>query len=62
MKHWLRSVYYDGLLFIANRVVSYIPSHFVRLFFYRHVMKFSIGPSSCIFMGVWFDTKVAVVL
>lgn len=57
MKDWLRSVYYDGLLFIANRVISHIPSHFVRIFFYRHVMKFSIGRSSHIFMDAWFDAK-----
>jgi acetyltransferase-like isoleucine patch superfamily enzyme len=53
----LRSVYYDGLLFIANRIISRVPSHHVRLFFYRHVMGFSIGQSSFIFMDAWFDTK-----
>jgi acetyltransferase-like isoleucine patch superfamily enzyme len=53
----LRSICYDGLLFIANRVVSRVPSHFIRLSFYRYVMKFSIGPSSSIFMDAWFDTK-----
>jgi acetyltransferase-like isoleucine patch superfamily enzyme len=52
----LRSIRYDGLLFIANRLVSRIPSHYLRLFFYRHVMKFTIGPSSFIFMDAWFDT------
>ncbi len=54
---WLRSIYYDGLLFVANRIVSHIPSHFLRLFFYRHVMRFSIGQCSYIFMDAWFDTK-----
>lgn len=57
MRQLLRSIRYDGILFIANRVVSRIPSHSVRLFFYRHVMKFSVGPSSFIFMDAWFDTK-----
>ncbi len=54
---WLRSIYYDGLLFVANRVIAHIPSHSCRLFYYRHVMKFSIGPCSYIFMDAWFDTK-----
>lgn len=53
----LRSLWFDGLLYIANRVVSRIPSHHFRLFFYRHAMKFSIGPSSYIFMDTWFDSK-----
>ena len=53
----MRPILYDGLLFIANRVISCVPIHFVRLFFYRHVMKFSIGSCSYIFMKTWFDTK-----
>jgi acetyltransferase-like isoleucine patch superfamily enzyme len=57
MNQLLRSVYYDGLLFIANRVVSRLPSHSFRLLFYRHIMGFSIGPSSYVFMDAWFDTK-----
>lgn len=57
MTAWLRSVYYDGLLYLANRVVAHIPSHLIRLFFYRRVMGFSVGRSSYIFMGAWFDNK-----
>ena len=57
MSKFLRSVRYDGLLFIANRIVSRIPSHSLRLAFYRHIMRFSIGPSSYVFMEAWFDTK-----
>ncbi|HYU46029.1 MAG TPA: acyltransferase [Terriglobales bacterium] len=57
MKSLLRSVYYDGLLFIANRVIARVPSHQVRLFFYRYAMRFSIGRRSFIFMDAWFDTK-----
>lgn len=57
MIKWVRSIYYDGILFVANRVISWVPSHFVRLFFYRNVMKFSVGPGSYIFMNARFDTK-----
>jgi maltose O-acetyltransferase len=57
MKLALRSIYYDGLLYMANRVIARVPSHSVRLFFYRHVMGFSIGQRSFIFMDAWFDTK-----
>lgn len=45
------------LLYFCNRVVSKAPSHTVRLFFYRHFMKFSIGPDSYIFMDAWFDCR-----
>lgn len=50
-----RSIRYEGVLYIANRIVSRIPSQHLRLFFFRHVMRFSIGPSSYVFMDVWFD-------
>jgi maltose O-acetyltransferase len=57
MKSILRRVYYEGLLYIANRVVARMPCHCFRLFFYRRVFGFSIGRSSSIFMDAWFDTK-----
>jgi acetyltransferase-like isoleucine patch superfamily enzyme len=46
----------DILLYICNRVVARIPSHLLRLSFYRQVMGFSIGKGSFIFMDAWFDT------
>lgn len=55
MKSLLRRVKLDGLLFLANRVVANIPSHTIRLCFYRHIMKFEIGHGTHIFMGAWFD-------
>lgn len=53
----LRTIYYDGLMFITNRIVSRVPSHTLRRLYYRHVMHFTMGPASCIFMDAWFDTK-----
>jgi maltose O-acetyltransferase len=43
-------------LFLCNHVVNSIPSHTVRLFFYRKIMKFKIGQKSYIFMGCTFDS------
>lgn len=57
MKRMLRSIYYNGLLYVANRLVSRVPIHSLRLFFYRRFMRFSIGTSSYIFMDAWFDSK-----
>ena len=42
------------LIFICNNLVNKIPFHFLRLFFYRKVMKFKIGKNSSILMGVRF--------
>lgn len=56
-KNVLRHVYYDGLMYITNRVVARIPSHTVRKWYYRRVMQCEIGKGSYIFMDAWFDTK-----
>jgi UDP-3-O-[3-hydroxymyristoyl] glucosamine N-acyltransferase len=56
-RSFLRRVWFDGLLFVCNRLVANIPSHTVRLAFYRHVMRFEIGDRSCIFSGAQFDTR-----
>lgn len=53
---FLRRVRLDGLLFLCNKVVTHIPSHTVRLAFYRCLMRFEIGEHSWIFCGARFDT------
>lgn len=52
----LRRVRYEGLLYIANDIVSHIPSHLFRLYFYRAFMKLTIGNGSSIHMGAQFHT------
>lgn len=47
----------DLLLYVCNRVIARIPSHWCRQLFYRHVMSFEIGDRSAIFMDAWFDTN-----
>jgi maltose O-acetyltransferase len=47
----------DIVLYICNRIVAKIPSHTLRLAFYRKVMGFQIGESSFVFMDAWFDTN-----
>lgn len=42
------------LIFICNNLVNKIPFHFLRLFFYRKIMRFEIGKNSSILMGVRF--------
>ncbi|MEY2541832.1 MAG: hypothetical protein QOI22_1434 [Verrucomicrobiota bacterium] len=55
--HFLRRLWFDGLLFVCNRLVANVPSHTVRLAFYRGVMRFDIGDRSNIFSGARFDTR-----
>jgi maltose O-acetyltransferase len=38
-------------------VAGYFPSHAVRRWFYRAVMRFDIGDRAFIFMGAQFDTR-----
>jgi acetyltransferase-like isoleucine patch superfamily enzyme len=52
----LRRIWLDGRLYIANHIIAHVPSHTVRLLYYRAVMKAKIGPGASIFMGAWFDT------
>jgi maltose O-acetyltransferase len=54
--HFLRRLWFDWLLFVCNRLVANVPSHTVRLAFYRGVMRFDIGDRSNIFSGARFDT------
>jgi acetyltransferase-like isoleucine patch superfamily enzyme len=42
-------------LYVCNNWVSHMPSHRIRLLFYRRVMGFKIGKNSYIHMGCSFD-------
>jgi maltose O-acetyltransferase len=53
----LRRVWFDGLLFLCNRIVGHVPSHAFRKFFYRSAMKIEIGEKSFIFSRAHFDTR-----
>lgn len=42
-------------IYICNRWVASIPSHSIRQFYYRSVMKYKIGPGTSILMDCTFD-------
>ena len=44
-------------LYLCNHFVASFPSHRVRLWYYRSVMKFKIRPASSIFMNCAFDAS-----
>lgn len=52
----------DLLLYGCNRLVAKVPSHRLRLAFYRHVMGFQIGAHSYLFMDAWFDAPGGFVM
>lgn len=62
LRTFCRRVWYDGRLYLANRIIARVPSHWARLFFYRTVMKVEIGKNSSIFMDAWFDTVGNIVI
>ena len=57
MLKYARRFYFDALLYLTNRIVARIPSHTVRLFYYKHCLGLEIGSDSYIFMDAWFDYK-----
>ncbi len=42
-------------IYICNFIIAFIPLHFVRLFYYKHVMRFKIGQGSSIHLGCHFN-------
>jgi maltose O-acetyltransferase len=48
--------------YLANYWVAWIPSHTLRLFFYRRVMRMEIGPGSSILMGCHLDCAGGLVI
>jgi maltose O-acetyltransferase len=50
----IRSILPEGRLYVANVIVANLPCVWLRMLFYRHVMKFDLGEGATIFMGSWF--------
>ena len=57
MLQYLKRLYFDGMLFLSNHIIARIPSHNLRILFYRRCMRFNISWHSLIFMNAWFDTQ-----
>lgn len=45
---------HDFKVYFCNFFITYIPFHFIRLFYYKHIMKFKIGKGSSIHLGCKF--------
>jgi maltose O-acetyltransferase len=51
----LKSFLSELRLYVCNHIVANIPSHFVRLSFYRHIMGFELASGVAIHLGARFD-------
>ena len=49
-------------LYVCNHIIAHVPSHSVRLFYYRKVMHFTIGKGSTIFMNCKFDCAKGLII
>lgn len=50
---------HDFKVYLCNFLIAYIPFHFIRLFYYKYVMKFKIGEGSSIHLGCKFTGVTA---
>lgn len=51
----MRKIISELRLYICNHLISHVPSHSLRLFYYRKIMGFKIGKGSSIYMNCKFD-------
>ena len=51
----MRRIIAELRIYICNRWVTSIPSHTIRQWYYRHVMKYNIGQNTAILMDCTFD-------
>lgn len=52
----LKNFILELILYLCNHFINKIPFHFVRLFYYKRIMKFEIDHGSSIHLGCTFDT------
>lgn len=52
----MRRIISEFRLYVCNHFISHIPSHSMRLFYYREIMGFKIGKGSTIYMNCKFDS------
>ena len=52
----------EFLIFMTNHGINKIPIHFIRLFWYRRIMKYRIGHHSSILLGCRMDTRRQLII
>ncbi len=62
MRYSLRQILGEGRVWFCNTVITWIPSHTIRLFYFRSIMDFNIGKGSSIHLGCIFTAKGKLVI
>lgn len=57
MKACFKDLLFNLILYLCNHWIAVMPSHRLRLFYYRKVMGFEIGEGTAIHMGARFLTR-----
>lgn len=52
----IRNILSEFRLYVCNHIIAHVPSHSIRLFYYRKAMGFEIGKGSTIYMNCRFDS------
>jgi len=55
MRYSFKNIMGEGRLWFCNEIIANIPSHTIRLFYYRHVMRFVIGRNVAIHLHCYFN-------
>lgn len=56
MRYSFKQILGEGRLWTCNHLINKIPSHHLRLWFYRKIMKFEIEKGACIHLGCRFTS------
>ena len=54
MRYSIEQILGEGRLWVCNHIVNKIPSHHIRLYFYKNIMKFKISKGASIHLGCTF--------
>lgn len=53
----MRDFFAQSILYFCNHVVCHLPSHGLRLWFYRNLMAFDVADRTAIFLNCVFDAR-----
>jgi acetyltransferase-like isoleucine patch superfamily enzyme len=58
----MSAIFSEFRLYLCNHLVANLPSHRIRLWYYRKIMAFKIGAGSTIFMNCKFDCAGGLII
>jgi acetyltransferase-like isoleucine patch superfamily enzyme len=52
-----KNIISESVLYVCNHLINKIPSHTIRRFYYKLIMKFDVSRKASILLGVTFDRR-----